>query len=145
LYVDPPVPTGIDYVLLDMRNAWNVSGISWFRKLRNIQRQAESIPNLHLVKAEDGVRALLARGEITRRTQSLVERDLPPETVLHAPVDLGRGVTIAGYVTEVGAAEQPRSTVDVHVTIFSSVRSARATDLAALDVSFTLQRSKTRT
>jgi len=129
LYVDPPVPAEIDYVLLDMRNAWQLSGISWFRKLRTMQRQAESMPNLHLVGAEDGV-VLYSREGKSLDAQSLVERDtLPPETVLQ-PVDLGKGVSIAGYVAEVTSADNSGQLDRMHVTTFSSVQTPVARDLA---------------
>jgi len=130
LYVDPPVPTGIDYVLLDTRDAWNVNGISWFRKLRNIQREVESIPALHLIKAEDGV-LLYSREGQRIDARNLVEKEsLPPETVMRS-IDLGRGVTIVGYTTEAAPPSSPGQPGHVHVTIFCSVEVPVQTDLAA--------------
>ena len=129
LYVDPPVPPQIDDVLLDMRKSWNLSGISWFRRIRDLQRQVESIPNLHLVRMEDGV-VLYSRVGKPLDAQSLVEKDtLPPDIILH-PVELGRGVRIVGYTTEVVPADKPGQHDRIHVAAFSSVQAPMTTDLA---------------
>jgi uncharacterized membrane protein len=129
LYVDPPVPPEIDYVLLDMRDSWKLSGIHRFRKLRNIQRQVESIPALHLVKAEDGV-VLYSREGKSIDARSLVERaGLPPETVMQA-VDLGQGVTIVGYGTEAIPSSSPGQYDRIHITTFCSVQKPVEVDLA---------------
>jgi uncharacterized membrane protein len=129
LYVDPPVPPDIDYVLLDTRDTWKVNGIRWLRRFRNIQRQVESIPALHLARAEDGV-VLYSREEKSIDARNLVEKEsLPPEAV-RQPVDLGQGVTIAGYDTEVVPSTSPGQPDRVHITIFCSVEAPVQTDLA---------------
>jgi uncharacterized membrane protein len=136
LYLDPPVPPQIDYVLLDMHNSWQLNGISELRKLRTFQRQAESIPNLHLVAAEDGI-VLYSRKGKPLDAQRLVERDaLPPETILQ-PVDLGRGLSIVGYVTEIMLSDKPGHHTQMHVTTFSSVQIPVTTDLAVRCVLYT--------
>jgi uncharacterized membrane protein len=129
LYVDPPVPAGIDYVLLDMRYGWKLGGIDWLRELRTIQRQAESIQTLHLVEAEDGV-ILYSREGKALAAQSLVERDTLPTQAVLQTVDLGNGVIIAGYVTELTPASQPDQQDRIRVTTFSYVPTPAITDLA---------------
>ena len=129
LYVDPPLPPGIDYVLLDMRHPWKLAGISWFRKLRDIQQQAESDSDLHLTEAKDGV-ILYSREGKSIDARSLVERDnLPPGVVLQY-VDLGGGVFVVGYVAEVVPSAQPGQPDRISVTTFSSVQAPVERDLA---------------
>jgi uncharacterized membrane protein len=129
LYVEPPVPPEIDYVLLDTRDSWQVNGIRWFRKLRSIQRQVESIPALHLAQAEDGA-VLYSREGKSIDARNLVEREsLPPEAVMQS-VDLGHGVTIVGYGTEVAPSTSPGQPDRVHITIFCSVEAPVRADLA---------------
>jgi uncharacterized membrane protein len=129
LYLDLPVPADTDYVLLDMRNSWKLSGISWFRDIRDMQRQAEAMPNMHLTTAEDGV-VLYSREGKSLDAQGLVERDtLPAEAVLQS-VSLGRGVHIVGYVTSVAPPERTGEPDQMRVRTFSSVEAPVATDLA---------------
>jgi uncharacterized membrane protein len=129
LYVEPPVPAESDYVLLDMRNSWKQSGVDWFRKLRDMQRQAETISNMHLSKAEDGIVLYSRKGEILD-AEGLVERDMLPAEAVPGPVDLGGGVHIAGYVTRVTPSEKSGEPDQMHVRIFSSVEAPVTTDLA---------------
>jgi hypothetical protein len=129
LYVEPPVPAETDYVLLDMRNSWKQSGVDWFRKLREIQRQAEAIPNMHLSKAEDGIVLYSHEGK-PLDAEGLAERDIPPVEAILQPVNLGGGVHIVAYVTSVTPSEKATEPDQMHVRIFSTVEAPVATDLA---------------
>lgn len=130
LYVYPPVPPQIDCVLLDMRDSWKkIAGLKWLRGLRDIQRQAESLPHLRLVKAEDGVILYSRQGE-SINARGLVEREaIPPETVRRY-VDLGRGITIVGWVAKPLPPDQPGWHDRICITTFSSVETPVDTDLA---------------
>ena len=81
LYLDPPVPDRIDYVLLDFRDFWRggAGAIDWLQKHRDLQHKVEANPHLHLVDADDGLLLYSRHGSPLDR-QKLVERD-------HLPAD----------------------------------------------------------
>ena len=121
LYVTPPLPSPIDCVLLDMRDSWRTTTtLTWLKNLRDIQRQAESQPQLHLVDAEDGIVLYSRHGE-SIDARRLVERDALPPEVVRQSTELGKGVTFEGYtaaaVTSAGANPHDQ----IHITIFCSV------------------------
>jgi uncharacterized membrane protein len=130
LYVTPPLPTSIDYVLLDMRDTWRTTAtLTWLKNLRDIQRQAEALPQLHLVDVEDGVLLYARHGEPVD-ARGLVERDtLPPGTVRQS-MDLGRGVTFEGYTASLQISDGAGSLDQIHITMFSSVAAPVDVDLA---------------
>ncbi len=130
LYVDPPLPPQIDYVLLDMRDSWRMAAsLNWLTNLRDVQRQAESLPSLRLVDAQDGV-LLYARSGEPVDARRLVERDaLPPETV-HQSAELGKGVTFDGYTVTALTSGGPGSHDRILITMFSSVKAPVDVDLA---------------
>jgi uncharacterized membrane protein len=129
LYVTPPLPQSIDYVLLDMRDSWRAApDLNWLKKLRSIQQQAESEPQLHLVGVEDGVLLYSRQGEPVD-ARRLVERDVLPAEVVHQPTGLGRGVTFEGY-TATALTSSLASSDHLHITIFCSVAAPVDVDLA---------------
>ncbi len=130
LYVIPPLPPQIDCVLLDMRDSWRTTTtLNWLKNLRDIQRQAESLPHLHLVDVQDGVLLYSRHGEpVDART--LVERDaLPPEAV-HQPAELGKGVTFEGYTATLLSSDGASPHDQIRITMFSSVATPVDVDLA---------------
>lgn len=130
LYVSPPVPPQIDYVLLDMRDSWRpAADLKWLDGLRDIQRQAESLPHLHLVKAEDGVILYSRHGE-SIDARGLVERETMPPEAVRGSVDLGRGITIVGWTAKPLPSDQPGRHDRICITTYSSVEAPVDTDLA---------------
>jgi uncharacterized membrane protein len=130
LYVTPPLPQLIDYVLLDMRDSWRTtSSLNWLRNLRDIQRQAEAIPQLHLVDAEDGVVLYSQSGEPID-ARRLVERDALPSEVVRQPADLGKGVTFEGYTSTAVTSDGTSPRDQIRITIFCSVAVPVDVDLA---------------
>ncbi len=131
LYLEPPVPKGTDYALLDLRDSWRgaAASLDWLRRVRNIQRQVEAIPALHLVGAADGLLFYSRRGA-PLDAQTLVERDQLPEEVNLAGVDLD-GVRIVGFTVAALPREERRPTDRVRVTTFSTVTTPTNLDLAA--------------
>ncbi|MGO9526665.1 MAG: DUF2079 domain-containing protein [Verrucomicrobiia bacterium] len=130
LYVTPPLPPQIDGVLLDMRDSWRTATtLNWLKNLRDIQRQAESLPQLHLVDVQDGVLLYSRHGEPID-PRRLVERDaLPPEAV-HQPADLGKGVTFEGYTATAVTSGGASPLDQILITMFSSVAAPVDVDLA---------------
>jgi uncharacterized membrane protein len=130
LYVNPPLPQRIDYVLLDMRDTWRTTtSLNRLTNLRAIQRQAESLPQLHLVDVQDGV-VLYSRSGEPVDARVLVERDaLPPEAV-HQSAELGKGVTFEGYTTAVLTSDGASPHDQIRITMFSSVAVPVDVDLA---------------
>lgn len=130
LYVIPPLPPSIDYALLDMRDTWRMTtSLNWLRNLRDVQRQAESLPQLHLVDAEDGVVLYSRQGEPID-ARRLVERDALPPDAIHQSEELGKGVSFAGYTASVATANDDGHDDYVRVTIFSFVTAPVDVDLA---------------
>jgi uncharacterized membrane protein len=130
LYVSPPLPSQIDCVLLDMRDSWRTATtLTWLKNLRDVQRQAESLPQLHLVDVQDGVLLYSRLGEPVD-PRRLVERDaLPPEAV-HQPADLGKGVTFDGYTATAVTSDGASPHDQILITMFSSVAAPVDVDLA---------------
>ncbi|HTS17270.1 MAG TPA: DUF2079 domain-containing protein [Verrucomicrobiae bacterium] len=129
LYVYPPVPQDIDYVLLDMRDLWRATGnLNRLKSIRATQRQAEALPQLRLIDAEDGVLLYARHGE-SIEPRRLVERDVLPTNVIRQSAELGKGVTFEGYTI----ATLPSDDTDhdrILVTMFSSVAAPVDVDLA---------------
>jgi uncharacterized membrane protein len=130
LYVKPPLPPSIDYVLLDMSDSWRTtSSLNWLETLRAIQRQAESQLQLRLVDSEDGVLLYSRHGEPID-PRRLVERDALPPDIIRQFAELGKGVTFEGYTV----SALPPNSADPHdhilVTMFSSVATPVDADLA---------------
>jgi hypothetical protein len=130
LYVTPPLPSQIDYVLLDMRDSWRTTAnLNWLKSLRDLQRQAEALPQMHLADAQDGVLLYARHGESVD-ARRLVERDALPPDVIRQSVDLGKGVTFEGYTATAVTSSGANPLVEVHVTMFASVATPVDADLA---------------
>ena len=130
LYVAPPLPPQIDYVLLDMRDSWRTTAdLAWLRELRDIQQQAESLPHMRLVEAEDGLVLYSRQGESVD-ARRLVERDALPPEVVRASMELGSGVAVVGYASKVLPSNSTNDRDRIQVTIFSSVEAPIDADLA---------------
>ena len=131
LYLDPPIPRSIDYVLLDLRDSFREAGDArWLERLCDLRRQAEVIPEIHLVDVKDGLLLYARQGEPID-PRSRVERNaLPPGATL-TNLDVGSGVKIVGYQLEPmpPLKEDPRVGV-VRVTLFSALTTPTGTELA---------------
>ena len=130
LYINPPLPQPIDYVLLDMSDSWRATtSLNWLKTLRAIQRQAESQPQLRLVDAEDGV-LLYSRHGQPIDPRPLVERDALPPGIIRQSAELGKGVMFDGYAATLLTANDADPHDHIRVTMFSSVASPVDVDLA---------------
>jgi uncharacterized membrane protein len=131
LYVDPPLPSFIDYVLLDLRDSWmETPDVSWLRGLCALQRQVAARPDLHLVDAEDGL-LLYARHGVPLDPRTLVERDALPSDAMRTELNPAPGVKIVGFKVDPMPPPEGNTRLDlVRVTIFSAVTTLTNTDLA---------------
>ena len=131
LYVDSPVPSSIDYALLDLRDSWRETpGVHWLQGLRSLQRQVEARPDLRLVDAEDGL-LLYARHGVPINPRTRVERDTLPWDMIHTEWDLAHGAEIVGFRTDrMPTPESNKRMGLMRVTIFSSVTGQTDVDLA---------------
>ena len=131
LYLDPPLPSSIDYVLLDLRDSWQETpGVSWLRGLCALQRQAAARPDLHVVDAEDGL-LLYARHGASIDPRALVERDALPLDATRTELNLVPGVKIVGYKVDPMPPPERDTWLDLErVTIFSVVTAPTNADLA---------------
>jgi uncharacterized membrane protein len=130
LYVMPPLPSQIDCVLLDMRDSWRAAiTLNWLKNLRDIQRQAESLPQLHLVDVQDGVLFYSRHGEPVD-ARALVERDTLPPQAIRQSTELGKGVTFEGYTATMLPSDGAGTLDQIRVTMFSSVAVPVDVDLA---------------
>ncbi|MGD0015992.1 MAG: DUF2079 domain-containing protein [Verrucomicrobiia bacterium] len=130
LYLDPPLPSSIDYVLLDLRDIWRETrDVSWLRKLCALQRQVEARPDLHLVDAEDGLLLYAQHGNMLD-PRTVVERDSLPPDAVRQDLHLGGGVGMVGY-TIVVSSDTQADTEFVRITTFSTVAAPTNTELAA--------------
>jgi uncharacterized membrane protein len=131
LYLDPPLPGQIDYAVLDMRDSWcGVTGdVRWLQKLRNLQREVEANPHLHLTTASDGLLFYSHHGTSLDR-QELVEYDRLPEAIVPTKFDLGGGVSVVGCVTEPMAASPGNHGDCLRVTAFLTISTPTNIDFA---------------
>jgi hypothetical protein len=130
LYVTPPLPQSIDDVLLDMRDSWRTTpNLNWLKDLRDIQRQAESQSQLHLVDVEDGV-LLYSRSGEPIDARKLVERDALPPGVIRQSSKLCKGVAFEGYTATVLTSDKTSTLDQIRITMFSSVAVPVDVDLA---------------
>lgn len=129
LYTDPHVPASIDYAFLDLQDLWRTVNLDWLRHLRDLQRQVEGIPGLHLVTAEDGLLLYSRRGP-ELDTRHLVERDALPKTVPSRHIELGYGVKTEGFTIAPIPSPNDRGSDIVRVTTYSTVVTHTNTDLA---------------
>ena len=130
LYTDPPIRADIDYVFLDLQDLWQTAVNSgWLGRLRELQRQAEAIPDLHLIAAEDGLLLYSRRGPALD-ARHLVERDGLPQGIQRQTVELGCGVRIEDlFFTQVPSPKDRDSDI-VRATTYSTVLGHTNTDLA---------------
>ena len=131
LYLDLPVPDEIDYALLDLRDSWRgaTDNLAWLKRLRDIQRQVEANPHLHLTAVDDGL-LLYARRGAALDAQKLVERDAMPIATLPSPIDLGSGVHVVG-ITQAAMPGVADGKLDrVGVTAFFDIARQTNVDLA---------------
>ena len=131
LYVDLPLPSSIDYVLLDLRDSWrDTPDVSWLRGLCALQRQIAARPDLHLVDAEDGL-LLYARHGVPLDPRTLVERDVLPSDAMRTELNPAPGVKIVGFKVDLMPPPEGDTRLDlVRVTIFSAITTLTNTDLA---------------
>jgi uncharacterized membrane protein len=130
LYLNPPLPQSVDYVLLDLRDSWRATpNVIWLKTLRGVQRQAESQPQLRLVEAEDGILLYSRHGEPID-PRRLVERDALPPEIIRQSADLGKGVTFDGYTVSALPSHSADPVDHFLVTTFSSVATPVDADLA---------------
>jgi hypothetical protein len=131
LYLDPPAPDSIDYALLDLRDSWRGStdDLLWLERLRLIQRTVEANPNLHLISAEDGL-LFYARHGPALNARTLVEREQLPARANRQRVDLGGGISLAGFTIQQAAPVANLPMDRVQVTGFFTVSAHTNIDLA---------------
>jgi|GEM_PF-1884689 len=130
LYVDPPLPTSIDCVMLDMHDSWQPqTDLHWLSNLRNLQRQVEAHPDLHLTAAEDGL-LFYARQGAQIDARAMVERDALPERVLSQNLSLEYGLRIAAYSVFPQSGAVRDRTCAVRLTTFSTVDVRTNVDIA---------------
>ncbi len=131
LYVDVALTDSVDYVLLDLRDSWGglIIDLDWLARMRVTQRRTESRPEMHLVRAEDGI-ILYARHGTPLDARSIVERDSVPPEVSQRPIDLGGGVRIVGSAVTLGPSGQDDGMKRVTVTTYTTVSSPTNVDLA---------------
>ncbi len=130
LYVDPPVPTSIDYVLLDLRDSWRtITSLSWLADLRAIQRQAETNSALHLVAAEDGI-VLYARQGKPLNARALVERESLPPDAVEEDLHLGEGARMSGFTVRLVPSDTKGGMQRLIVTTYCSVDRPTRADFA---------------
>ncbi len=131
LYVEPPLPPSIDYVLLDLRDSWRVvGGMDWLERIRVLQRQAENNPDLHLVRAEDGI-VLYARRGPPLDAQALVERDSLPSNAIRQRTSLGDSVRIEGFTIGIAPSGKKDGMDVATIRTFATVDTPTHTDRAA--------------
>ncbi len=131
LYLDSPIPDEIDYALLDLRDSWRgaTGKLTWLQRLRDLQREVEANPHLHLAAAEDGL-LLYSRQGIPLDPRKLVERDRLPDTIELVNMKLSSGVRVVG-VTVSPLPRRANENVDhVRLTTYSSVVMPTNIDLA---------------
>jgi len=130
LYLDPPVPAGTDYALLDLRDSWRRSTerLDWLSRLLHIQQEIEAIPGLRLAGVSDGL-VFYSRYSPPLDPRTLVERDSLPTTATPAAFDYGNlrivGFTITPWPR---AGREPMDRL--RVTAFSTVRTPTNFDVA---------------
>jgi uncharacterized membrane protein len=131
LYTNPPIPTNIDFVLLDLQDRWRaLADLDWLGPLRDLQHQAQAIPALHLTAAEDGL-LLYSRHGAELDARHLVEQDFLPQSVQRQIFDLSHGVRIEGFTTAALPFPGDSGLVRLRVTAFSTITTPTTVDLAA--------------
>jgi uncharacterized membrane protein len=132
LYVDAPLPSSIDYALLDLRDSFSngILDAPWLRRLRALQRQVEACPDLHLVDAEDGL-LFYAQHGTSINPRALVERNALPSDATTADISLAPGAKIVGYkVDPMPSPEGNTRLALLRVATFSAVTMPINVDLA---------------
>lgn len=131
LYLDLPVPDAVDYALLDLHDSWRGStdDLLWLERLRHIQHEVEANPNLHLIRADDGLLFYSRQGS-PLDAQKLVERNELPAVVNRQSLALGGGISVVGFtmepMTPVASIQMDR----VRVTGFFTVSAHTNMDIA---------------
>jgi len=130
LYLDPPVPAGTEYALLDLRDSWRglTGNLDWLRLLRKIQHEVEAIPGLHLVGATDGL-LFYSRYSPPLDARTLVERNDLPTTATVTAFDYG-SLRILGFTMTALPPEERNPMDRLRVTTFSTVRTPTNFDIA---------------
>jgi len=130
LYLDPPVPAGTDYALLDLRDSWRglTENLDWLWRLRQIQHEVEAIPGLRLAGATDGL-LYYSRYSPPLDARSLVERNALPPTAVPAGFDYG-SLRILGFTLTPLSRQESGRTDHLRVTTFSTVRTPTNLDVA---------------
>jgi uncharacterized membrane protein len=131
LYTNLPIPLSIDYVLLDLRDSWQEQAdVRWLYELRNVQRQVEARPNLHLVDVEDGL-LLYARQGTPLDARAVVEYGVLPAGTARQNLSLGYGIRVAAIsiLPKPGAGRTP--TCPIRLTTFSTVDARTNVDISA--------------
>jgi uncharacterized membrane protein len=137
LYLDPSVPAHADDALLDLRDSWRMglANLDWLARLRDLQRQVEAIPGLHLAGAVDGL-VFYSRHGTPLDAQQLVTRDRLPADATRVSVDLD-GVHIAGFTLARLPGGRRSPTDRLRITGFFDVASPTNLDLAARCIVYT--------
>ena len=87
LYVDVALTDSVDYVLLDLRDSWGlIPDLDWLWRMRITQRRMDNLPDMHLVKAEDGL-VLYANQGAPLNARAIVERDSLTPEASHRQID----------------------------------------------------------
>jgi hypothetical protein len=114
-----------------LRDSWRCATgkLTWLLRLRGLQHEVETNPQLHLVAAEDGL-LLYSRQGVPLDPYKLVERDRLPDTIELVNMKLGSGITVVG-VTVSPLPRRANESVDrVRLTTYSSVVMPTNVDLA---------------
>ncbi|HUJ08833.1 MAG TPA: DUF2079 domain-containing protein [Verrucomicrobiae bacterium] len=131
VYLDPPVPESADYSLIDLRDSWRggTGELEWLDKYRQLQKEIEANPRLHLVAVDDGL-LLYSRSGSPLNRQKLVERETMPPSSTKGQFDLGGGVSIAGF-TATPLPRRALANMDrVRITTYSDIAAKTNLDLA---------------
>jgi uncharacterized membrane protein len=130
LYTDTALPSSVDYALLDLRDFWRtVTDVHWLRGLRNVQRQAEARPDLHLIDVEDGL-LLYARRGTPLDARAMVEHDALPAGTTQQNLSLGHGIRVATVSILTQPVARYARTCPIRVTTFSAVDARTNVDIA---------------
>ena len=101
------VPSGVDHVLLDLRERWHphLTAQGEVKALWELQRRVEGHPGLRLIDASDGLLLYSTRGAALD-ARAVVETAAPPPGLTPLDAEIGHGVRIVGF--RLGCERLPR-------------------------------------
>jgi uncharacterized membrane protein len=130
IYAETSLPGDLDFAFLDLQDMFQMEfSLRWFGTLRDLQRQVEALPGLHLVAAEDSL-VLYSRRGTTLDAQRLVELDALPQQAARLAMDLGNGVRTEGFTVTAVPSRGKGASDAIRVTTFSTVLTHTNVDLA---------------